>query len=258
MKTILLSIKDSDAATVDASTLRLDELAKKTIDEIARQTIRSADGDLELGDVFRVERSSNDSAEPSLIVRGDCRAVHKLGHQHRLGHIRVEGNIGDCCGSCMTGGTITVNGNAADYLAAPTGTRNVGMNGGLLVVTGNVGDHAGHRMRRGEIRINGNAGNSIAAWQIAGTILVSGTVGEHPAYGMRRGTLVLRTPVQLPANRFSVPLPLDSPFQHLMLNRPGLRPNLASLSPTNARLTWWVSRGDRAINGIGEVWHVRD
>ncbi|EMI54572.1 formylmethanofuran dehydrogenase subunit C [Rhodopirellula sallentina] len=253
MKTITLTRNQTCEEPIDVSSLRLDQLLPLSETEIAKVRLPSC-RNVELGELFQVESRSSESAVPRLNLRGDCRGVHHLGHQHREGAIHVAGDIGNYCGDCMTGGTITVDGNAGDHLGGPTGTRSIGMNGGLLTVQGSVGDFAGHRMRRGEIRIAGNAGDSLAAWQVAGTVIVGGTVGRHLAYAMRRGTVVLGTPVQLTANRFTAAVEMKTPFQHLFFHRSDLANSLPDSNLADSTNTWLVSRGDRAVNGIGEIW----
>jgi len=259
MKTITLTLREHGWGSVDASRLRLDrigsdESTQQSGELISHWMLASTAGDVELGEIFEVDLRSNDDDQPTLVMRGDCRRLNSLGHQHRFGRILVEGDIGDHCGSCMSGGSIRVTGNAGHHLGGASGTRGVGMNGGLLTVGGNAGDFAGHRMRRGEIRVAGNVGDALASWQVAGTIGVGGTVGRNVAYGMRRGTLVLATPVQLPVIRFTKPVALETPFQALLMNRTGVRKDLSMSESVNEDGVWNISRGDRSIGGIGEVW----
>jgi formylmethanofuran dehydrogenase subunit C len=255
VKTITLSLRADCEKTIDLASLRLDELIKNTADQIARQHIHVSSTNEQLGDVFHVECQADDHPEPRLVLRGDCRSVHGLGHQHRIGTIIVEGNIGDHCGACMSGGTIRVQGSAGNHLAAPTGSRGIGMNGGQIIVEQNVGEHAGQRMRRGEIWITGDAGAGLASWQVAGTIGVGGQVSEkHVGYGMRRGTLLLATPIKLPTIRFSTSVVLDTSFCALLLRRTETQQAWPPAKTQQQSSQWLVSRGDLSIGGIGEVW----
>ncbi len=255
MKTITLSLHADCENAVDLASLRLDELIKITSDQIARQRIHVSSTTKQIGDVFHVECESNDAPEPRLVLRGDCQSVQGLGHQHRVGTIVVEGDIGDYCGACMSGGTIRVQGSAGNYLAAPSGSRGVGMNGGRIIVEQNVGEHAGQRMRRGEIWITGDVGAGLASWQVAGTIGVGGQVSEkHVGYGMRRGTLLLATPIELPTIQFSPPVALDTPFCALLLRRTETQQDWPPAKAHCFSSDWLVSRGDLSIGGMGEVW----
>lgn len=241
MNQITLTLQNALTCPVDFSQVRLDQLADKSEDEIYRTELHSDAPGISIGDHWKVAvETYDDQASPRLVLQGDHAMIHRLGHQHRGGDILIEGNIGASCGSCMTGGSIFVNGDAGDGLGAPTGSRGVGMNGGVLRVTGNAGDFVGHRMRRGEIFVEGNAGDGLASWQVAGTIHVGGKIGRNVAFGMRRGTLILENEIALPTSRFTESVELHSPYKTIA----GLA------SPEH----WRVCRGDRSIGGIGEVW----
>ncbi|TWT95135.1 formylmethanofuran dehydrogenase subunit C [Neorhodopirellula pilleata] len=241
MKKIILDAKQSGVPPMDFIGVKLEDWLARTADEISRWRLPSVEREISVGDVWTVsvESLSHDES-PVLLMRGDCSRVDGLGHQHRRGRIIVEGNIGRHCGACMTGGLIEVHGDAGDAAGSTVGTRGVGMNGGVLRINGNAGDLAGHRMRRGQLVISGNVGDGVASWQVAGTIRVGGSVGAQVAYGMRRGTLILHRPIELPSARFTEPIELTTPF--------------AELIGIDREQTWSVSRGDRSIGGIGEVW----
>ncbi|TWU15120.1 formylmethanofuran dehydrogenase subunit C [Allorhodopirellula heiligendammensis] len=255
MKSITLRRRADNVRSIDASSVRLDRLMEMSADQIARQSVPALSVEVELGDLFEIDCRETDTGQPILIFQGDCGGVHRVGQQHRVGQIIVEGNVGDYCGACMSGGTIDVAGNAGAYVGAPTGSRGVGMNGGRIMVSGSVGDFAGNRMRRGEIWVAGDAGSGLASWQVAGTIGVGGVIGDHVGYGMRRGTLVLATPTRLPAARFTSPVELQTPFYALLLKRPEMATSWPPAECQSDSLKWYTSRGDRSIGGIGEVWY---
>lgn len=256
MRSITLRLRVEDDCSIDASTLRLEELAARSSDQIARQYIHVSSARAEMGEIFKIDCRETSVADPEMILQGDGRNIHWLGHQHRVGRIIVESDIGDYCGACMSGGTITIAGSAGRYLGSATGARGIGMNGGRIVVAGRAGLFAGQRMRRGEIWIAGDAGAGLASWQVAGTIGVGGTVGEHVGYGMRRGTLILATPTPLPSVRFTPPVQLDTPFRELLLNRHELQAIWPPAQLVSDNRKFHVSRGDRSIGGIGEIWQL--
>jgi formylmethanofuran dehydrogenase subunit C len=235
-------------STLDASRIRLDEWVQLSSAEIERFELKSQTGPVSIGDLFEVSVQS-DVLMPRLIFADCMRLVSGIGFQHKLGEIVCESNVGDHTGSCMLGGRIVVRGDAGNHLGSPIGARNVGMNGGQLIVHGSVGDDAGHRMRRGELWIGGDAGQRLATWQVAGTIAVAGNVGPTIAYGMRRGTLIFGQPPALDANRFSTPIPLRSAFVSLV----GRNSSASWLTPAFLQ-SLRVCRGDRQIDGRGEVW----
>lgn len=248
MKKITLRAKQSEIPPLDFIGVKLEDWLTRSADQINRCRLPSSghngDGlEIAIGDVWSVSiEFLGEDASPVLRLQGDCSRIDSLGHQHRRGRIIVEGNIGRYCGACMTGGLIEVHGNAGDAVGSTVGTRGAGMNGGTLRIQGDAGELAGHRMRRGELTIQGNVGNGLGSWQVAGTIRVGGEVGGNVAYGMRRGTLILEQSIELPTARFTEPIELTTPF--------------ATLAGIDQHRPWSVSRGDRSIGGIGEVWMV--
>ena len=241
MNQITLTLQNTLTSPVDFSHVRLDRWAAVTEDEIRQTRLQVNGSAYYVSDFWKVSvRTSDDTSTPRLVLQGNHGAVNGLGHQHRVGEILVEGDIGANCGSCMTGGSIVVCGNAADELGAPIGTRAEGMNGGVLRIKGNAGDLAGHRMRRGEIVIDGNVDAGLASWQVAGTIRVGGAVGKNAGLGMRRGTLILKRAINLPELRFTNSVELRTPF--------------SALAGMVTDECWRVRRGDRSVGGIGEVW----
>ncbi|PHQ32487.1 formylmethanofuran dehydrogenase subunit C [Rhodopirellula bahusiensis] len=248
MSKITLRLRSDLQSPLDASSIRLDEWVQLSIEEIERFELRSQSGPVAIGDLFEVSVQS-DVAMPRLVIDGCLRLVSGIGFQHKLGEIVCQSNVGDHAGSCMLGGRIVVHGNAGDHLGSPMGSRNVGMNGGQLIVNGSAGDDAGHRMRRGELWIDGDVGTRLATWQVAGTIGVAGNVGPNIAYGMRRGTLIFGRQPTLDANRFSTPIPLRSAFVSLL----GRNCQASWLTPEFLK-SLRVCRGDRQIDGRGEIW----
>ncbi|KLU01271.1 Formylmethanofuran dehydrogenase subunit C [Rhodopirellula islandica] len=248
MSQITLRLRSALRAPLDASRIRLDEWVQLSASEIERFELPSRSGPIAIGELFEVSLQS-DVSMPRLVIDGCLRHVSGMGFQHKLGEIICQSDVGDHAGSCMLGGRIVVHGNAGHHLGSPRGARNVGMNGGQLIVRGSAGDDAGQRMRRGEIWIDGDAGQRLATWQVAGTIGVAGKCGSNIAYGMRRGTLIFGQQPTLDANRFSTPIPLRSAFVGLL----GRSSGASWLTPESLR-SLRVCRGDRHIDGRGEIW----
>lgn len=228
---------------VDASGLRLDGLKHLNIDQIKSQRLPMTSGSVEVGELFSVERRPRqfDDVDQPLdwSLSGDLSRFHGLFKEHWIGRVRVDGNVGDFCCACMSGGRVIIKGNAGNQAGGPFGSRGTGMNGGQLEIHGDAGHLAGHRMRRGELRIAGNAGDQLAAWQIAGTIWVDGHAGSQIAFGMRRGTIVFKNVAKLNDDGFTPPRALRTAFTDVLEKSP---------------LTYDVRRGDRRINGVGEIW----
>ncbi|MCC9641701.1 formylmethanofuran dehydrogenase subunit C [Rhodopirellula sp. JC740] len=251
MSQIRLRLRSELSAKVDAASIRLDEWASKSAKEIERVSLPSSTGSVTVGDCFSVSVQSG-SEMPRLVLEGCLKSVTGIGFQHKVGEIVCESNVGDYAGSCLLGGRMIVRGDAGDHLGGPMGSRGVGMNGGQLIVEGSAGDDAGHRMRRGEIWIGGDVGDRLAGWMVAGTIGVKGDAGEQIAYGMRRGTLIFGSRVALDERLFSKPIPLRSAYL-------GLLERGAATNWLHADLLdrLEVCRGDRNIDGRGEVWMPR-
>jgi len=163
----------------------------------------------------------------------------------------------------MTGGTLFVSHDVGDFLGAPLGAQRMGMRGGRIEVGGSAGDYVGHRMRRGEIVISGSVRRFIASHMVAGTIIVAGKIGPDVATGMRRGSLLSNSLPELPAGRFSNPIPIKSIFPRLIAStfsqgRGGVGGNdgLAKAYELVRRIAdagFLSRRGDRAVAGQGEV-----
>lgn len=241
---------------LDVDSVRHENVIALPVDAILCRRIFWNDQPAAIGDWFDIDDLPGESALASGQIdwRGDLQNVCHLGHEHSTGLWTLHGDVGDHCGSCMTGGRIVVYGNVGDHAAGATGSRGVGMNGGVLDVRGDAGHFAGHRMRRGELRIDGHAGDSLATLMVAGTIFCGGNVGRNFAAGMRRGTVILGTPNELADDRFTPPRPLRTVFQSLLSHRADLTERFGRV--LSGGLT--VSRGDRFLNGRGEVWMTDD
>jgi formylmethanofuran dehydrogenase subunit C len=108
---------------------------------------------------------------------GDC-----LGFWMTGGKITVEGNAGEGAGKEMKNGEIVIDGDADYYLG-------YGMHGGKITVEGNTGNHAGKLMENGEIIVNGNGGDSLGIRMKGGKITVKGNAGEDIGFGMVSGEI---------------------------------------------------------------------
>lgn len=240
---------------IDASGIRRSWLSGKSESQIC-QTDLVADGKaVPLGELFDVE--IQESAQDQILVAGDLANVHGLGAMHDDGEFRINGDVGNYLGCGMTGGQLTLQGGAGDFVGAPLGARKVGMSGGTICVQGDAGDCLGHRMRRGTIIVNGSAGKLLAASMVAGTIGVAGTLGAHLAVGMKRGSLILASGTALAEQvdrepgarrRFSSPVRFDPGFLSLYQD-----PRFTEVMTPLMRLPVFRTRADRSAGGIGEV-----
>lgn len=200
---------------VDVSPLTPDNLAGKSLAEIAAIELQTGNRKLRADEVFGIDGEdaakvvfknssakldyigkSNQSGE--IVVEGDAGAY--LGFQLKGGVIHVSGSVGAYAAAELKAGEINIAGDAGDFLGAALPGNKKGMQGGVVIVKGNAGDRVGDHLRRGAILIEGNAGAYLGSRMTAGTIGVLGEVGIYPGYAMKRGTLLLlKSPVEIPA-----------------------------------------------------------
>ncbi|HEY8117996.1 MAG TPA: formylmethanofuran dehydrogenase subunit C [Methylophilaceae bacterium] len=206
MSALTFSLKTTLQQRVDCSPLIPDNLAGKSIADIAAIELSWGNRMLRVDSLFEISGSDTNHIE----FKNSNRKLDYIGSHMRSGSITIHGGAGSYLGlqmsngvivlhgdadafaaSGMSGGLLHIHGDAGDFLAAAIVGDRKGMHGGIVIVTGNVGDRAGDQLRRGIVLIEGNAGSYCASRMLAGTIAVLGTVGDFAAYGMQRGTLVL-------------------------------------------------------------------
>lgn len=206
MSVLTLTLRGAPAQTVDMSSITPDRLAGKSAAEVAALEFTSGNRRIKVGDLFDIAFGDaasivirNGSAKlnriglgmsgGSITVEGDAGAY--LGMGMVGGRIVVSGSAGAWTGSGMTDGTIHVRGDAGDFLAAAIPGDKQGMAGGTIVVEGNAGARVGDHLRRGMVLIKGDVGDYCGSRMLAGTIAVSGKTGSGVGFGMKRGTLLL-------------------------------------------------------------------
>jgi len=206
MSVLTFTLKIQPHQRVDLSPLTPDNLADKSMADIAAIELHSGKQKLRVDTVFDI--AGNDASD--IGIANSCNKLDFIGRGMKTGRITVRGNTGSYLGlqmhngeivlhgnadafaaSGLSGGLIHIHGNVGDFLAAAIAGDKQGMKGGIVIVTGNAGDRVGDQMRRGVLLIEGNVGSYCASRMLAGTIGVLGTVGEYVGYGMRRGTLLL-------------------------------------------------------------------
>ena len=211
---LTFTLRDRPAQSVDVSPLIPDRLQGKSADDIAAIELTSGNRKLRIGELFSIEgadaaniairnscsklnRIGLGMSGGSITVQGDAGAY--LGMGMKNGRIVVSGSAGAWAASGMANGQIDIRGDAGDFLGAAIQGDKQGMQGGTVIVHGNAGDRAGDHLRRGMLLIRGNAGVYCASRMLAGTIVVGGQAGAGAGFGMKRGTLILSRPASLPA-----------------------------------------------------------
>jgi formylmethanofuran dehydrogenase subunit C len=203
---LTFSLRAAPSQRLDLSPLTQENLASKTVAEIARIELGTTRLHVTVGDVFRI---SEGDAAPILIEGGSAR-FDRVGMGMTAGAVVVEGEVGVEAGrlmsggqltirgaagpfaaSGMRGGTLEIQGDAGERLGGPLSGETLGMSGGLVHVRGDAGPRAGDRLRRGSILIEGRAGPYAGSRMIAGTLAIGGEASDLPGYLMDRGTILL-------------------------------------------------------------------
>jgi formylmethanofuran dehydrogenase subunit C len=215
-----LHYRGTTTIPVEAEVITPDNLAGKSVPEIAALPLQHGNTQVPLGDFFQVE---GDAGDRDLVIEGDCGRVKWLGAGMTSGRLTFRGNAGMHLGAEMTGGEIRVHGDAGDWVgaemrggrihvhgkaghlvgAAYRGSRS-GMRGGVILVDGSAGNEVGGNMRRGLIAVGGDVGDFAGVSLIAGSLFLFGRLGVRLGAGMKRGTLAVfsEPPLLLPTFRF--------------------------------------------------------
>ena len=218
----MLHLRSLAATTipVEAECITPDNLAGKSVAEIAKLAVQHGNRQEPLGEFFEVSGTADDG---EVLIEGDCSRVKLLGAGMKGGRIKIRGGAGMHLGAEMTGGLIELFGNAGDWVGAEMrGGRIVvhgdagelvgagyrgsryGMRGGAILVEGKAGNEIGSGMRRGLIAVGGDTGDFPGVSMIAGSVFVFGEPGVRPGAGMKRGSLVFcgTRPALLPTFRY--------------------------------------------------------
>lgn len=245
-------LREGITAGIDASAIRRVDCQQLSVKEIADRPMVVDGGTQQLGDCFRIHRQAD--GPDRLTIEGDLKNVHGIASRHDGGEFYVEGDVGHHLAAGMSGGSLTVNGSAGDFVAGPIGTDRAGMRGGTIRINGCVGHQAGHRMRRGTLLIEGSTGKMLAGSMVAGTIIVLGSTDAALATGMRRGTLILCEPGGLIAethshpDRYSRPMRFDAGYLWLFQDS-----HVAAAVERLHQLPIFRTRCDLTMGGQGEI-----
>lgn len=206
MNALTFTLKTALPHSINCSGLIPDNLAGKTMSDIASMRLDERKQLLRVADVFDItgedtqhivfKNSSHvldyigrNMSTGTITIEGDAGAY--LGYGLKNGTIHCTGNTQAFAACTMRNGLLKIDGNTGDFLGAGIDGSRKGMLGGTVLVKGNAGNRVGDQMRRGLILIEGNAGDYCGSRMIAGTIGVLGDLGQYTAFNMRRGTLLL-------------------------------------------------------------------
>ena len=217
---VTLERKEPSTIPVEADSICPDRFAGLGQTQIEDLPVFYGRRQVRLGDLFTVEGVGADN----ITVRGDLKAVKKIGYGMTFGRITitgdtgphvgafmtggeilVEGGTGDWAGAHMKGGRLIIEGNAGHFTGAAYSGEPKGMLGGAIIVRGSCGREVGGRMRRGVIVVLGDSGEFAGAGMLAGSVFVGGRLGGRPGAGMKRGTIVAfgEAPPMLPTFEYA-------------------------------------------------------
>ena len=205
MSTLTFTLKTSLQQRVDVSPLTPDNLAGKSMGEIAAIELQTGNRKVRVDEIFtlsgeetleivfkkasaKLDYIGKGNGKGAITVEGDAGAY--LGLQLKGGIINVSGSVGAYAACEMKNGEVNIGGNAGDFLGAALPGNKKGLQGGVVIVKGNVGERVGDHMRRGSILIEGNAGAYLGSRMTAGTIGLLGEVGAYPGYAIDRKSVV--------------------------------------------------------------------
>lgn len=265
MSSFTFSLRAPPGQRLDLSPLTPQNLAGKSVAEVASIELQTTRVRVTAGDVFRVREGD----PAAILIEGGSARFDRVGFGLREGSIRVEGEVGaqagrlmsgglltiggaagPFAGSGMSGGTLAIEGDAGERLGGPLSGETAGMSGGLIHVRGAAGERAGDRLRRGVILIEGRAGPYAGSRMIAGTLAIGGEAGDLPGYLMGRGTILIGRGATLFSPTFA-----DCGEHDLVASRL-LAAYIGEASPKLARLFRRPLRrfaGDMAALGKGEI-----
>lgn len=239
---------------IQASCITPDNFTGKTKAEIAKLPLTEGNRNLTIGDLFKIEESSETS--PNITLNGDFSKVKRVGQRMATGEIVVNGNIGLHTGEMMNGGKITINGNAGgwtgsemkkgtieihgdggDYLASPSRGNDAGMKGGLITVDGNVGTDVACYLKGGVIKIKGSAGKFLGYHMTEGAIYVEKDCDVRAGACMHGGKIVIGGKMEvLPS------FTIDS-----------VKPKVKVDDTTSVAGPFYVFLGDLSEHGTGKI-----
>lgn len=273
MTGLTLTLRDVPRQRVDLSALTPDRLKGLDGPDVSKLSLNLGNTRISLGDLFAVR-----AGDPQdLLIEGSCARFDGIGRCMSGGLITVQGDAGAYLGENMTGGRIVlqgnagigaamgmrgglieIGGNAGDLLGSARPGDMKGMSGGTVVVRGDVGQRVGDRMRRGTIVVEGNAAGYAASRMIAGTIIILGAnVGSYPGFGMKRGTFLMRRRAERELPSFGDCGRHELGFLRVLFQ--ALRGHSRRLDQLGPQATS-VRRlaGDQSVDGKGEILVLED
>jgi len=205
MRTITIAPKNAFRISVEAENISTDKFAPLTLSQINSLVVWQGNRQKTLSDLFTVEGDDAPAKAEELTIRliGDFSQVKRIAEGMTAGQVLAEESVGMHAGNNMSGGLLSIAGNADDWLARE-------MRGGKVVVMGNTGNYlgGGYRgekcgMRGGEIEVRGNAGAYLGEHLCGGSIRIIGDAGDFPGAANQGGTIFIGGSTYLPGAEMS-------------------------------------------------------
>ena len=268
MNTLTFRLNKNLATSLNCAALTPENLAGKSISEIASLKLNYGRIQLRVDEVFEISGQPITDALQTINFKNSSNMLDYLGAHSASGHLDISGDVGCYLGFNLNGGSIhchgntaafaacnmikgllVIDGNTGEFVGGGSAGQRKGMRGGTVLVKGNAGDRAGDQMRRGLLLIEGNTGDFCGSRMIAGTIGVMGNVGVYAGFNMKHGTLLLLQKPILHATMQDCGMH-TLPFLSLMYQSfSQLDSQFSGLH--SQRVQRWV--GDLASNGNGEI-----
>lgn len=205
MALLTLSAKAGASGRIDLAGLSAVLATAKRTGDLAKLQVGTSTDGAHLGDVFAIsgELGGDIAMETGSLVVDNLgagltggrltvtgNAGNFAGRGMKAGSLEIKGNAGDYLASGLKGGLIHVTGSAGNFVGAVAAGKRFGMSGGNVVVEGNIGSRAGDKMRRGLILVRGSTGEAAGSRMAGGTIIAEGGFGPRPGPLLRRGSLI--------------------------------------------------------------------
>ena len=132
MRPLTFASRGEPTQRLDLSPLTPQNLAGKTVAEIAQIELGTTRVRVTAGDAFRIREGD----PATILIEGGSARFDRVGMGMTAGAITVEGEVGVEAGRLMSGGRLTIRGAAGPFAAS-------GMKGGTLEIEGDAGERLG-------------------------------------------------------------------------------------------------------------------
>ena len=119
MSPLTFTLREAPAQRLDLSPLIAQDLAGRTVAEIERIELQTTRMRVTVGDVFRIREGDPNT----ILIEGGAERFDRVGMGMSAGSIHVEGEVGVEAGRLMSGGQLTIRGNAGPFAGSGMAER---------------------------------------------------------------------------------------------------------------------------------------